>query len=409
MPGAAGVAAPQTATLFTTNTWFYDAARAPDGSVGFLYSDIVDQFDHGEVRYYATDPYGIPMADTAVLFNGAPLHNVYAAALLLDNLDRPHVFLVSSFGLYHLVREGALWSQETLASDLYNFTYDGIACAGPGNTWHLLLTSYATNQLFHVHNRGGAWTQQVITIGSSATKFMMGAAIAVSADNVTHIAYSLQNRPSNDVYWTAELYYLHDRIGVWQQETVALRSSDSADTAFRDPSLAVTAAGVPAVAALLRYNVMTGSDSASQLFFTQRQAPGAWAATLVASTADNYSGSDGGNFTGWFPDLAFATNGAPHIIFSDLASSHIGGYEQAVIGQVRYAVYSGGQWNVTTLYPQSAANWQGLYAARLLLAPDGTSYDILARLRPSSAIVRLYTPKLAAPPFPWEIFLPAWR
>ena len=67
------------------------------------------------------------------------------------------------------------------------------------------------------------------------------------------------------------------------------------------------------------------------------------------------------------------------LIFSDHASYHnSNGWNYTKDGQIRYAVQSGGQWNISTLYSQSPDNGE-MHKLQLAVTSDGDGVHILGQ------------------------------
>jgi len=193
------------------------------------------------------------------------------------------------------------------------------------------------------------------------------------------------------VTWPGYIYYLSNKGGTWFSELALQQTHSTWDSYFPNISLAVSGAGQPALAARLKYNVMTGSDALSQLIYCRRNGTGSWSSQILADTADNYFGTDGGHFTGIQPEIAIDNQDGVHIIFSDLASSHINGYETAWFGQIRYARSLAGAWSIATLYPQSVVRNEQVLKKSLLVSGDGCGMDVLATVYPGTNLMHFTT------------------
>lgn len=375
------------------NRVLFNANKAPDGSIAILYCEQFSQTDWGPLYYQAVDSAGSVLVDEPVILDGeeweVPLG--WSIPLLFDSSGAVHLFLTYTYDeITHLYRAEGSWTNEVLAP-ANPLNSDFLGRTGPADTFHLLSsgTSDQNLLLFYATNKRGTWEGETLTIPLGATLRFTGKDLAVDSAGNAHIVYGLQDHLGETVTWPGYLYYLSNQSGSWSRELIAYRAHDSWDAAFWYPSLAINAQDQPAVAAHLKYNVLTGSDSLSQLFYARRTGADAWSTEILADTADNYFGTDGGHFTGLYPKLAFDRQERAQIIFSDLASSHVSGYETAEVGQIRFAIGSGGTWTLKTLLAQLAANHEGLTDKYLLLSGESDDLDIVARLYPSYNIVRL--------------------
>jgi hypothetical protein len=76
-----------------------------------------------------------------------------------------------------------------------------------------------------------------------------------------------------------------------------------------------------------------------------------WSSEIVAEHDDGYHGNDGRNYTGALCHLLFDENNRPNIVFSDVAATHWD-YQRMNVGNIRYGIFSEGNWNFTTIYRQ---------------------------------------------------------
>lgn len=244
-----------------------------------------------------------------------------------------------------------------------------------GAAVHLVFATYASNRMQYVKRtlpadgQAGAWHTETFTNRKTAQHYFKGFDVAVDSTGTPHVVYGLQYASSQDVYWSAELWHCRSENGGWSNELVATRAAATLDAAFHNPQ-AAWRDGVPVIVAHLRYNVMTGSDAGSQLFCARLDGIAGWQTELIAQRSDGYAGSDGDIFTGLSPDLAVDSAGRIHVSFSDLASWHVGGYQQAWMGQMRYAVHAG-SWQLSVPFPQDAAAHEALGRSIVLPTVSG--------------------------------------
>ncbi|MBU4365724.1 MAG: hypothetical protein L6437_03755 [Kiritimatiellae bacterium] len=361
-------------------------------TVALLYATNGTNYDYGNMRFQVVSHTGNVVSDEEVLYDQQTLNGSVAATMLLDANAQPHVFFrYYGYEVSHVYRTDSGWTNE--AAGICTNGGNLLAARAGDGSFHLLLvvSAYSSTDTYapcqYITNKRGGWESETFSVPKKWSMRLYGHDLAADTAGNAHLVLSFQDVPSQDVYWSGHLYYLSNQGGSWFMETVAEQAPGNNDACFWNPSVAVAPNGQPAVAAHLRFNVITGSDSLSELFCANRTAANQWNSAILADTADGYFGSDGGHFTGIDPTLAFDLNGGAHIIFSDLASSHIDGYESAVNGQIRYAHNADGTWHLTTLFRQSAAAWQGVRNKYLLLSPDGTGMDIITGLYPGSALV----------------------
>lgn len=384
--------------VLQTSATAHAAAYVNEQSVAMLYATCGTNYDYGNMRFQVLSHTGTIITDEDVLYKGNALLGSFSATMVMDPDATPHIF----FAIYgdeisHVYLTTSGWTNEVAGYDTNSMGGALTAARSPDGSLHLFRAAGTHDaddpqSLYafcaYYTNKRGIWENTTVPVPKKWSQRLYGQDMAVDANGNVHICLSFQDCPSQDVYWPGSLYYLSNASGTWLLEKVSEQAPGNNDACFWNPSIAVTPGCEPAIAAHLRFNVMTGSDSLSELFFARRAGAGQWTTAILADTADGYFGSDGGHFTGIDPTLAFDRNGTAHIIFSDLASSHINGHESAVNGQVRYARGDSSGWRLTTLFRQSAAAQEGIYKKFLLLSEDGQGLDVIARLYPSSSVLQ---------------------
>jgi|GEM_PF-2996837 len=388
----------QQTNLLHSGSALQAVSRANGGQVALLHGKYIEgsYLETSCLQYIGHG--GEVLSDEPVYYNGSiPLSASAGAALAVDAAGEPHVFVrYYSSNLEHLYRAGSTWTNESLAdlsglkssfmmagADAEGFLH--VAVAGMSETTADLAW------LYYFNNRTGKWQAQGSILQLSGNMWMWDADFALDASGIAHVIMSFQSRPSQDVTWPGYVYYFSNRGGAWSSELALQQSNSSWDSFFPGVSLAVSGAGQPALAAWLKYNVLTGSDALSQLVFCRRNGVNSWSSQILADTADNYFGTDGGHFSGIYPAIAIDNQGDAHIIFSDLASSHIGGYESAWIGQIRYARSTAGAWGIATLYRQSVALSQEIRNKYLIVSGDGRGMDVVASVYPGTNVTHFTT------------------
>ena len=173
---------------------------------------------------------------------------------------------------------------------------------------------------------------------------------AVDASGTVHAVFSLNRH----------LYWGRLAAGAWTGEAVQMRPINESSglhdwdkDAAGAASLALDSSGEPAVAAIFKERVVTGSLRDAELRYYRRTGAGSWTMATVATEADGYVGGDGNKYTGDTPSLVFDGNDHPHIAFNDIASWHNdNGWNETESGQLRYALHNGNNWETHTLFVQ---------------------------------------------------------
>jgi len=394
----------QTNTL-ATGVLLRGAGRAADGSIGILYCEVGTNIytDYSNLCYLGFNSGGAQWTNSEVLIDEQTVSSTSKSLVLFDENNSANLF-VSYFGfkINRVWISNNTWTNETLISGLTSDS-ELHGCTDANGAFHVLAydSGWDSTEVTFVYlsNASGAWTTEVFTYPKTTTMYVTGVDMATASDGSPWVIFGLQDQIRDDVYWQGYLYCSYKANGVWTTELAAYASDSSSDAAYLNPSLVVMPSGQPVIASHLAYNVMTGSDLLSELVVASRSASG-WASEILANVADDYFGSDGGNFTGLYPDMVVDENGACHIIFSDLASSHISGYETAEIGQIRYATNRYGYWTLSTLLRQSAASEEGVVSKILLLSPDAQAMDIITTLYPGNVLKQLTNRRRATFAFP---------
>jgi hypothetical protein len=377
----------QQTNVLHTATVLAAAAKAGDQGVALLYGRYTPEYDMTCLWWQVVSRDGTVLTNEPVCRESIPMPGWAAADLVVDAALEPHIFTGYYGGAEHLYKTQGVWRCEALAEP--GAVGSSLLARMDGSGYYHLFSAAigavenGTLTLNYYSNRGGAWRTETMQFNVGPSRWLVARDFAVDNTGNAHVILSLQYHPSDDVTWPGTLYYLSNTGGAWSSEVAAYKTHSSWDSYFPNVSLAVDAGGTPAVAVRLKYNVLTGSDALSQLVYYRRTAPGTWSEAILADTADDYFGTDGGHFTGILPVLAYDSSGNAHIIFSDLASSHISGYESASWGQIRYARCVSGAWSLATLFRQSAAADDGIMSKYFMLAADGRTLDVVARIYPN--------------------------
>jgi hypothetical protein len=367
--------------------------------------------DAGDLVYRTMLPDGSVNEEVVTTDRG-----VDKSVLLYDSGSRPHLLFASSDSfdqvIYHLFRgDAGGWIKETVvnfANEGGRYIYELSADIGKDDSMHLLvlktrsnpdsadfLDAYLDSHLYYITNRGGDWKATLIHRYDTfytydmVVKTQRRQDIAVDHQGHAHVIFGEQYKPDPMSESTmGVLHYATNRsTSGWVRE-VALKSDATTDDAGWYPSLAVDRAGVPVIASTYVARVETRSVRYADLCYSVRVGDGRWETTVVAREGDGYHGTDGRNYTGALPHLELDRDDTPHIVFSDIASSH---NPQNVLstGQMRYAVRSGSSWDLFTLYRQPSPQgfYQGLEMAGqcLVISGDGERIQVVGQELSSTA------------------------
>ncbi len=297
------------------------------------------------------------------------------SVLLYDALDNPHIFVARSNDIDqvidHYFKNGdAEWQSETIIH-FYNeggkFIYELSADSGPDHAFHLLvlktrsdvdsddfMDAWMDSTLYHLTNASGHWEKEWVHHYDSPYTYDMCAKSSIRQDmkvdrhGFVHVAFGLQIRGSVD---PSRLMYATNKTGTWQIEMALNNDYGQVDDAGWFPSLCLDSHDVPHIACIYINRVLTHSAVYSKLLVLKRLGAGNWRSDVVAESDDGYYGADGRNYTGALCHLVFDSDDTPHIIFSDIASTHYQ-WQQENVGNIRYGVYRDGRWNLDTIYRQ---------------------------------------------------------
>ena len=331
------------------STFLFNASSAPDETIGLVYKDS----GKNDITYKHIQAGSMAAEETITEF-----YNGYYGTpfIVYDSQSKPHVFTMQSQDIVHFYKNNNAWEKETvftLDKSIYpTLSNQAITVDVDGNdVFHVL--SSGDYSIYYISNKGGAWSSGPSIVDeipdNHVNIFGMKISIrgvpdmAIDKSSIAHVVYSTlyETRYLTNVSgtWTYEDIYKDQNINYWPAE---------------NPAIALDMNGNPSIVGTEMGHAVTGSVTYARLRFITRLGLNNWNQVVVAETADNYIGNDGNNFTGVNAQLVFDAQNQPHILFSDLASSHNqNGWNYTKDGQIRYAVLSGGQWNTTNLYPQS--------------------------------------------------------
>jgi hypothetical protein len=391
-----------------SNSW---VQQSTEGVVGIVYgvfnpgAGIQDGRTTGSLIYKTILPDGSENEEVVATGLG-----VDKCVLLYDSGSYPHIFYAFSDNsdqiIYHFYRSGGTaWVNETVigfANEGGRFIYELSADIDKDDAIHLLALKIRSNPdsedfmncyqgayLYHMTNSSGNWEKTLIQRCDTLFTYDMHVKtqrrqdIAVDSEGYVHVVFGEQyateigSGPST----MARLYYATNQSSQWVIEP-ALTSWITTDDSGWWPSLCLDRTGRPAIASTYLARVETKSVRYARLCYSVRSDSGQWATTIIAEIDDGYFGSDGRNYTGALPHLKFDLNNRPHIIFSDIASSH-NPKNVLSTGQIRYAVFDGFSWEISTIYrqPSPQAFFQGREMAGqcLVISEDGEKIQVVGQ------------------------------
>ncbi len=343
-----------------------------NGIIGISYFQRYEgNYTDGTLFYKTIDPDGSVDIDSVT--SGARLEK---SVLLYDSSSHPHIFVARSDDfdqvIDHYYRNPEnLWESQTI-THFYNeggrFIYELSADTGPDHSFHLLILKTRSNidsddfmdawlnsYLYHMTNASGSWSRELVRNYNMAFTYDMYIKsscrqdIKVGDDGSVHVVFSEQ---INGGVYPSRLLYATNRTGTWLTETALDYDHGTTDDAGWFPSLCLDNSGTPHVSCMYVDRVPTYSATYCKLLFLERLDSGNWRSEIVAEHDDGYYGGDGRNYTGGLTHLIFDRNNIPHIVFSDIASTHWPGSQRLNVGNIRYAVLENGTWNLTTIYRQ---------------------------------------------------------
>ena len=397
-----------------SNSW---VRQSPTGVLGIVYGASLpgagtqESINAKNLIYKTILPDGSQNEEVATTGRG-----VDKCVLVYDSGSSPHVFYAysdnTSQALYHLYKNGGeAWRKETVvefANEGGKFIYELSADIAKNNSIHLLvlkirsnpdsndfLDCYQNAHLYHITNRSGNWEKTLIHHYDTfytcdmVMKTQRRQDIAVDGDGYAHAVFGEQHvtPPGQGHADMARLHYATNKSGTWVRE-VALTASNPSDDSGWYPSLCLDRTGRPAIASTFVACVVTKSARYAQLCYSVRLDNGEWQTEVVAERDDGYHGTDGRNYTGALPHLQFDSSNRPHIVFSDIASSH---NPQNVLctGQIRYAVFNGHTWDLSTLYrqpsPRSFYECTEMAGQCLAISKDGNRIQVVGQEMVSTA------------------------
>ncbi len=372
-----------------SNNWAQINKKGNIGLALFEHSDI--QTGDGFLICKTISHEGTELVDTVV--SGKHLE---LTVLLFDKQNNPHIFYGESSSLhqkiFHAYRGPDQWQIEEIidfeASE-GRFIYECSADIDPNGSFHLLLLILRSNpdspdyyyafrdaHLIYLTNASGLWQKELISVYDTYytldeySKMMNRQDLAVDQEGHAHIVFGEQL--GNTMAGSASvLHYASNKSGSWMTETVADADPNGRDDAGWYPSLSLDHSGNPAVTCTYVARVPTGSAMNAKLWLHTRVSDNQWRSEMICESDDGYYGTDGRRYTGGLTHLQFDRQNNPHVIFTDIASSHAG-MNYFNLGNIRYAKKVSGSWQIEKIYQQPLP--EGNYNAReiydMCLLPD---------------------------------------
>ena len=322
------------------------------------------------------------------------------SVLLFDAENKPHIFVATSTDTDQIINHyfknsNNQWQNDTIIH-FYNeggkFIYELSADIGPDHSFHLLILKTRSNidsddfwfawldsHLYHLTNASGVWQKELIHIYDMAytydtyIKTSSRQDIKVDKDGYVHVIFSEQISGTDD---PSRLLYATNKTGTWKIETALNYDYGTRDDAGWFPSLCLDNNGIPYVTCMYVKRVYTHSAQYCKLFLLKRLGYNNWQSEVVAERDDGYYGHDGRNYTGGLTHLVFDKHNTPHIIFSDIASTHYPSprNQSLNVGNIRYAVNQNGTWDIKTIYhqplPVNFFNAVEMYGMCLLISEE---------------------------------------
>jgi hypothetical protein len=357
-----------------SNSW---AQINDNGEIGvsiFYHSDY--STGHGHLLYKSIHPVNGESIDT--ITSG---YHLELSVLVFDDQQNPHVFYGQSNStsqiIFHCFKENNEWVIDEIydfAGSNGKFIYELSVDKGPDGSFHLLALITRSNpdsndyyfafvgaNLCYLTNTSGNWDFELIKVYDTYytldeySKMMNRQDLKIDTDGFAHILFGEQL--GNTMAGSASrLQYSTNKTGDWTYESVAEpNNSDSRDDPGWYPSLCLDNEGVPNVTCTYITRFPTGSAISAKLNLFTKTGNNQWVVQTICENDDGYYGTDGRDYTGGLTHLVFDKQNSPHVIFTDIASSHTGS-NYFNLGNIRYAIKKTDTWEVSKIYQQPLPN-----------------------------------------------------
>jgi len=281
--------------------------------------------------------------------------------LVYDKQGNPQVLIASNNKeIIHFYKQNGQWTQQTVFTlDQQNYPNLSVNISAvkidSNDALHIICVN--DYSLFYLSNHSGSWNSApdvVEELAEDHVNVEFGfrisirglPSIAIDSLGKAHVVYST----------TYETRYLTNLSATWIGEDI-FRDTNMDYWPAENPVIILDNNQAPAIVATEMDHAITGSLINSNLRYLVRNGEAIWNSSTISEKADNYTGSDGNKFTGVNTTLLFDAQNQPHILFSDIASSHNEqSWNYTKNGQIRYAFLKNEQWQLETLYPQSPSN-----------------------------------------------------
>ncbi len=353
-----------------SGNWVQEDAN---GVIGISYFQRFEgNYTDGTLIYKIIQPNGYSELDSVT--TGTRLEK---SVLLFDASSNPHIFLARSNNdnqwIEHYHKDGRDVWQNEIIYNFYNtggkFIYELSADTGPDGSFHLLILktrsdidsddynwAWLDSYLYHLTNAPGDWTIELVrhfNMGWTYDTYVKSSCrqdIKVDADGFVHVIFREQLYNGD---FPSRLWYATNEGGSWTYEIALSYDYGNRDDAGWFPSLCLDNNGTPYISCTYIGRVYTYSAKYCKLLLLKRLGSNYWQTDTIAEHDDGYYGADGRNYTGALSRLVFDELNRPHVIFTDIASTHWPTLNQCWnIGNIRHAVLENGVWNTTTIYHQ---------------------------------------------------------
>jgi hypothetical protein len=374
-----------------------------EGVVGISYFQRFEgDYCDGTLIYETINPNGSRETDS--ITTGQRLEK---SVLLYDALDHPHIFVARSDDFdqaidHYSKDESGQWQSVTIVN-FHNeggkFIYELSADTGPDHSFHLLILksrsdidgpdfmdAWLDSYLYYMTNATGEWERELVRHYNMAYTYDMYVKtscrqdIKIDAEGYAHVIFSEQLTGDHD---PSRLWYATNESGAWVPEIALDNDYGLRDDAGWFPSLCLDTGGVPYISCMYVNRVMTYSATYCKLFLLTRLGPNNWDLNTLATIDDGYYGGDGRRYTGGLTHLVFDESNTPHIIFSDIASTHWPGSQRICVGNIRYGFLDHGGWDFTTIYrqpsPTAFLNSTEMYGMCLVVPEHSDSVRIIGQ------------------------------